>query len=45
MLWLVAAWVIEAVGTAPPRNAAAAEPSASMSTAPDWVALSGVKSS
>ncbi len=28
-----AAWVIDAVGTAPPRNAASAEPSVSMSTA------------
>ena len=41
----VLACVIEAVGTAPPRNAAAADPSASMSTAPACVPWSGEKSS
>ena len=45
MSWDVVAWTMEAVGTAPPRKAASAEPSASMSTAPAWVLLSGVKSS
>ena len=40
-----AAWVIEAVGTAPPRKVASAEPSVSMSTAACCVALSGEKSS
>ena len=39
------AWVMEAVGTAPPTKTAAAEPSAIRSTAPDWVAFSGEKSS
>ena len=42
MSWDVVACTIEAVGTAPPRKAASAEPSASMSTAPAWVLLSGV---
>ena len=41
----LAAWVIEAVGTAPPRKAASALPSAKRSTAPLWVAFKGVKSS
>ena len=40
-----AAWVIDAVGTAPPRNVASADPSVSMSTAACCVALSGEKSS
>ena len=39
------AWVIEAVGTAPPTKTAAADPSAIRSTAPACVALSGLKSS
>ena len=40
-----AAWVIDAVGTAPPRNAASEDPSVSMSTAACWVAFKGLKSS
>jgi hypothetical protein len=39
-----AACVMEAVGTAPPRNTAAADPSVSMSTEAACVALSAVKS-
>ncbi len=40
-----AACVIDGLGMAPPRKAASAEPSASMSTAACWVASSGEKSS